>query len=1438
MSRKRTRWGLLFGLFLFAAMHATSALADSGWCAVGAAGFPSFAQSEAYCQNVQLPENKEYYIVSAPCHVCCVGWNNSSDTILIGSFVDSIINQGTYVAYFGGGNQWACGAPPPPDPAKANGTPTCNTCVGDPINAGSGNVYRREEDFHAGQWLSFARFYNSDPTAGLDTFGQHWRHSYSSHVSYVAGATAGTGTATITREDGRVSTYAITNGVAAGEPDIFDALTEQADSNGNPTGWRLERVDTRSTEQFDASGRLIAIQGQDGFTTTLTYSTASTPTSVAPGAGYLITITDPSQRSIQLTYNATGLINHVTAPDGLGYTYAYSGANLSSVTYPDGKVETYLYNESPNNGGATTPALLTGILDESSVRFQSYSYNAAGQATNDQRAGGVASYTVTYNSDGSADVLDPLGTSRHHGMTTMFGVPYVTSVNGTCESCSPTTGWAYDFNGQLNQSTDFNGNVTTYQHDGEGLLTGTVGGSGSSTPRPIQTDWNDTLHVPTERRWLDYNYNIVTKTDWVYNARGQALAECRIDMGVSAAASYVCAATGTPPAGVRRTTYTYCDAVGSGCPLIGLRLSSTGPRTDLTQTTTYTYYASSSASGCGTPGSACHQLGDLYQVTDAIGHVTTYASYDGAGRVTRITDANGVNTDTTYSPRGWLASRTVGGAATSFTYMPYGAVQTIKDPDGVTTTYGYDSAHRLTDIYDAQNNDLHYTLNAAGQKTGEQVFTSSGTSVRGKTNNFNALGQLTSIVDGLGQTVFNASANGSYDTNGNLINSTDGRGFQRHLTYDALNRLYVTVENYQGADTATNNTTTTLGLDALDRTTSVTDPRTLVTNYTYDGLSDKTGLQSPDSGASSSTYDAAGNVQAHTDAKGTVATSTYDALDRRTATTYSSSVSNVTYTYDEANSVTGCASSAPIGRLTRLIENAVTTTFCYDARGNVVQKKQTVSGATDSTTYAYTAGDRLQSVLTSDHTQVSYGFDVNGHISGVQVAPSGSTSSPLTVVSHATWLPFGPINAYTLGNGQVIARTYDANYRLTDETTSTSFMLHFALDPMGDIVAKGASPGANPASETYQYDPLYRLTTVSSPTAVEESYTYNRAGDRLSKTASGLATGTYLYSTGTHLLSSIGNASRANDLNGNTTGSVIGAQTYGFNYNGRQRITLTQANGSTVGTFVYNALGQRVYKATPNIRFDYDEAGHVLATYGASSRDYVWLGDLPVALVDNTTSGSVTTSTINYVTADGLDTPREVVNGAGAIIWAWSYAGNPFGEQQPSSSTGYLLNLRYPGQWYDSETGTMDNGYRTYEPYLGRYSQTDPIGLDGGISTFAYVGNNPLMYVDPLGLCGSDSGDDAGRPEVCKLTPQPGDGFILKHLRPWICKESIKAACGSGSGPDSCCNADFRECTGKDGGTPMNFGEPDIGNGKEAFRYGQCIPAYTKCMSKLGKDGG
>jgi RHS repeat-associated protein len=104
------------------------------------------------------------------------------------------------------------------------------------------------------------------------------------------------------------------------------------------------------------------------------------------------------------------------------------------------------------------------------------------------------------------------------------------------------------------------------------------------------------------------------------------------------------------------------------------------------------------------------------------------------------------------------------------------------------------------------------------------------------------------------------------------------------------------------------------------------------------------------------------------------------------------------------------------------------------------------------------------------------------------------------------------------------------------------------------------------------------------------------------------------------------------------------------------------------------------------------------------------------------------------VIADGLNTPRVITDAKGKVVWQWDSQNDPFGEQQPLSSNGFTYNLRFPGQYYDQASGLIHNGFRDYDPTTGRYLQPDPIGLAGGINPYVYVGNNPLSYVDPLGL--------------------------------------------------------------------------------------------------------
>lgn len=527
----------------------------------------------------------------------------------------------------------------------------------------------------------------------------------------------------------------------------------------------------------------------------------------------------------------------------------------------------------------------------------------------------------------------------------------------------------------------------------------------------------------------------------------------------------------------------------------------------------------------------------------------------------------------------------------------------------------------------------------------------------------------------------------------------------------------------------TANTKTTYTYDALDRLTQVTDPSGLNTTYQYDGLSDQTSFISPDTGVTAKTYDAAGNVLTAKDANGNTVTYTYDAQDRRLTASYADSTQNISYIYDEPNGVTSCTTSYPVGRLTRIVENTVTTVFCYNAQGYIIQKSQTVNGHTDVTSYTRSLGGKILSVTYPSGNQVTYGYDANGRVNGITATTSGGTTN---LVSNVTYLPFGPVSGYRLGNGQAVTRTYDANYHLTD-LTSPAFSLHVARDVMGDITAVGNSSGANPATETYSYDSLYHLTAITEADGtVFESVTYNQTGDRLSKTGGGLATGTYSYNSNTHQLIATGNAARTVDADGNTTAINQAGSTYGFGYNARNRWAVAQLNQSTIATYNYNAKDERVAKMANGSteRYNYDESSQLLSEYGITNREYVYLNDIPVANLD--AQGSSTS--IAYVTADQLGTPRAIADGGGNTLWAWPFQGNAWGEQAPTSN-GYTYNPRFPGQYFDQETGINYNINRDYDPSIGRYIESDPRGLWGGQwSTYTYVDGNPFASTDPFGL--------------------------------------------------------------------------------------------------------
>ncbi len=169
-----------------------------------------------------------------------------------------------------------------------------------------------------------------------------------------------------------------------------------------------------------------------------------------------------------------------------------------------------------------------------------------------------------------------------------------------------------------------------------------------------------------------------------------------------------------------------------------------------------------------------------------------------------------------------------------------------------------------------------------------------------------------------------------------------------------------------------------------------------------------------------------------------------------------------------------------------------------------------------------------------------------------------------------------------------------------------------------------------------------------------------------------------------------------------------------------------QAQAAEALAAEYRALAENPPAAQIATHYLYDPEGRFLGEYdeeGRTEREYVYLDGLPLA--------QITGTAIAYIHTDHLGTPESLTDQAQAIVWQAHH--DPFGQTTVTTRT-VEHNLRFPGQYFDAETGLHYNYFRDYDPGTGRYIQSDPIGLEGGINPFEYALNNPIRVYDPFGL--------------------------------------------------------------------------------------------------------
>src|SRR6185503_4587545 len=285
---------------------------------------------------------------------------------------------------------------------------------------------------------------------------------------------------------------------------------------------------------------------------------------------------------------------------------------------------------------------------------------------------------------------------------------------------------------------------------------------------------------------------------------------------------------------------------------------------------------------------------------------------------------------------------------------------------------------------------------------------------------------------------------------------------------------------------------------------------------------------------------------------------------------------------------------------------------------------------------------------------------------------NGST----TILSNVLYQPFGPTRGWTWGNSSLAVREYDTDGKVTD--IDSAGLKTYSYDNAFRIT--GITDAANSAlSQSYGYDLLDRLTSATG-TGLNQGWTYDANGNRLTQTGS--AASTYTVSSTSNRLSSVSGAlsrSYGYDSSGNTTGD--GTATFTYNDAGR-KVSVMKASVTTA--YALNALGQRVKKTTSgsSTYFVYDEAGHLVGEYDNSGnliQETIWFGDTPVATL-RPNGGGVT---VFYVHSDHLNTPRRISRPSdNAVVWRWD--SDPFGatsanEDPDGDSNLFVYNLRFPG---------------------------------------------------------------------------------------------------------------------------------------------------------------
>lgn len=1281
-----------------------------------------------------------------------------------GSVVKS--NEGVGVIKAG----WHCGAAPGGSGSCGNDDctgPSCDepddpdrgppdTCSGNPINIATGEKYQVETDYTgAGPFpLTIERTYQSNGFGSGATRGE-W--SFSNRYQAIGGINwkVNPCNARPPKHCGGIS-YSIdqkNSNLKIVEPNgAITTFNLQGSNwvNRNPAGGDLIVTNTRhsfnNTYQYDfifnkPNGEKIHIESNK----ITRIEDAKGNHKLISMADNTITLTDQFGSSVTYEKDENGKTTKATFTSQndktLEFTYEYDDkGRLVRAIYPDAKFKQYHYENERYKDK------LTGITDESGVRYATWQYDNFGRAILSEHALEAERKTLRYSKVEPIDFDDPNWEEnrqwQEHSVTetnelgkqttytfNKFYRTRPTKIEGhastSCIAANKENTYSLTTGNRLSK-TDWKGTKTRYRYNGRGLETLRVEAEGTAQERRFETTWHET------KPWV-LSRNAAGKTlEYEYDEKGNVIKLTQAN---------------------RILNFSYTD--------LGQLEKIDGARTDVTDETHYEYNA----------------VGNLVRTTNALGHVTHLQDYNVFNLPTKKVDANGIVTLLEYDQRGRLSKSTVksrdGDAVTSYVTNAVGLITKITPPNGSAINFEYDDARRLIAISNKNGERIEYSVDAMGNRTEERILDGSGSLAYRHVNLFDELGRLIKDVGTNEQINLE-----KYDANGNAIEGIDGNGNATQYAFDPLDRLV--------SNTNANNDAAQFAYDAKDNLTSVTDQRGLVTQYEYNEHNEVVKLTSPDTGVTTFTRDTAGNITSKTDARGVVANYSYDAINRVLTKTFPSDSSrNISYRYDDqytAADATSANYNAGKGRLTYAGDHSGSTTYRYDDRGNVIADKRTIklgsSNKIQETRYGYDLTNELTHMDYPTGIRLYYVRDDLGRVNAIKLAESANVTvdNATTIASNINYLPFGSVTDLTYGNGLNLKREFDRDYRITNIEVSDALDLIYEYDTNNNIVAIDNNLTAE-QSVDYEYDVLNRLESEAK-NQNQISYEYDQVGNRTLRQLQAMAAAndpqipdagnapatvqaietTYNYASNSNQLNTIDGKAIAHDAVGNittlpaltsahTSGNSTATPALSFTYDAVNRLSTVSKNGTLQASYFYNTQGQRVLKqlhytgrAADYIAYHYNLMGQIIGethfngTTASLHKTYVWLGNMPIAMVDKVGSNDLT---VTYIHTDHLNSPRSATNSEKAIVWNW--LSDAFGDalaNEDVDADGQLIkvDLRFPGQTFDEESRKHYNYFRDYAPGLGRYIESDPIGLLGGINTYLYVESNPNTFQDADGL--------------------------------------------------------------------------------------------------------